>query len=50
MGLILALIALLLEVVYWAITRDVSLIFSALVLVTLAVILGGGWPAFARRV
>lgn len=44
MGSILALIALVLEIIFWAITRESGLWFFALVLVTLAVLLGSGWP------
>jgi hypothetical protein len=49
MGFVLALIALVLEVIYWAISRESGLWFFALVLVTLAVLLGGGWPAWLPR-
>jgi hypothetical protein len=50
-GSILALIALVLEVIFWAISRESGLWFFALVLVTLAVILGGGWPpAIFKRI
>jgi hypothetical protein len=38
-GWILALVALVLEIIYWATTRDSSLGFYALVLTTLAVLL-----------
>jgi hypothetical protein len=50
MASILALIALVLEVIFWAITRETGLWFFALVLVTLALILGGSWPpVFFKR-
>lgn len=41
LGSLLAVVALVLEIVHWATTRDASLAFYALVLVTLAVLLGG---------
>lgn len=44
MGAILALIALVLEIIFWATTREAGLWFYALVLLTLAVLVGGGWP------
>jgi hypothetical protein len=41
MGFLLALVALILEIVYWAQSHDLSLPFVALVLVTLAILVGG---------
>lgn len=43
---LLALVALVLEIIHWATTRDSSLSFYALVLVTLAVLVGG-WVTVA---
>lgn len=47
-GSLLALVALVLEVIHWATTKDASLSFYALVLVTLA-LLAPGAVAYARR-
>jgi hypothetical protein len=43
---LLALVALILEIIHWATTRDASLLFYALVALTLAVLVGG-WVTVA---
>lgn len=50
LGLIFAVIALILEIIHWATTKDSSLLFYALVLLTLGMLLGGiAIPAVVRR-
>jgi hypothetical protein len=51
-GALLALVALVLEIIHWATTRDASLLFYALVLTTVAVLVEWGYPHVAalRRV
>lgn len=47
-GVVLALLALVLEIIHWATTRDASLGFYALVALTLAVLLEGAIPLVRR--
>lgn len=49
LGVILAVVALVLEIIHWAVTRDSALSFYALVLVTLAVLVGGYALPFGGR-
>jgi hypothetical protein len=48
-GLVIAVIALVLEIIHWANTKDSSLSFYALVLVTLAILIPGAVPYAQRR-